>query len=241
MKLISFVSFKGGSGKTTALMAIASALVESGHRIALLEADENRPLAGWRERAVEIGTWDDGQCLLLPSDSEGALEESFARAEGAGCAYALADTAGGGSDLNTTIMVNSEVVIIPSALTTIDLDQALETFDFVRGLPFEGREAPARLLLTRFPQGGRLKSAEQANYAAIGAVPRFDARLSERGAFADLKATGLLHLYRDRLLAIPARRISAGHIKAALGEAHLLATEMLGLVDAEPVDIAVGG
>ena len=137
-------------------------------------------------------------------------------------------------------MVNSEVVIIPSALTTIDLDQALETFDFVSELPVD-QPPRARLLLTRFPQGGRLKSAEQANYAAIDAVPRFAARLNERGAFADLKATGLLHLYRDRLAAIPARRIASGHIKAALGEAHAVAGEILELIATEPAPVAVGG
>jgi cellulose biosynthesis protein BcsQ len=236
MRLVSFVSFKGGSGKTTALMAIASALVEDGHRIALLEADENRPLAGWRERALEIGTWDEEHCLLLPSDSETALERSFARAETAGCAYALADTAGGGSDLNTTLMVNSEAVIIPSALTTIDLDQALETFEFVDRLPIEDRAIPARLLLTRFPQG-RLKSAEQANLDAIGQMPQFAAHLNERGAFADLKATGLLHLYHRRLVSIPARRISAGHIKAAIGETHAVADEMIARMDAAPAPV----
>jgi cellulose biosynthesis protein BcsQ len=188
MRLVSFVSFKGGSGKTTALMAIASALVQSGQKIALLEADENRPLAGWRERAKEIGTWDDETCLLLPSDSDIALEQSFAAADAAGCAYALADAAGGGSDLNTTLMVNSEIVIIPSSLTTIDLDQALETFEFIDRLPID-QAISARLLLTRFPQN-RLKSAERSNLDAIAQIPQFAARMNERGAFADLKATG---------------------------------------------------
>jgi cellulose biosynthesis protein BcsQ len=220
-------------------MAIASALVERGHRIALLEADENRPLAGWRERAIEIGTWDEEGCLLLPSDSETALEQSFAHAEAAGCAYALADTAGGGSDLNTTLMVNSEVVIIPSALTTIDLDQALETFAFVDRLPIEDRAIPTRLLLTRFPQS-RLKSAEQSNLDAIAEVPRLARHLNERGAFADLKATGLLHRYHDRLVGIPARRISAGHIKAAIGEAHAVADELLALIAAPAAAMVEG-
>lgn len=236
MRLVSFVSFKGGSGKTTALMAIGSALVEKGHKVALLEADENRPLAGWRERAIEIGTWDEARCLLMPSDSERSLEQSFARAEDAGCAFALADTAGGGSDLNTTLMVNSEVVVVPSALTTIDLDQALETLEFVERLPVDD-PVRTRLLLTRFPQG-RLKSAEQANLDGIAAVPQFAAHLNERGAFADLKATGLLHRYHARLMAIPARRISAGHIKAAIGEAHGVAAEMLALMDAAPAPVA---
>ena len=56
----------------------------------------------------------------MPAGTERELERSFEAAERAGCDLALVDTAGGGSDLNTTVMVNSELVIIPTALTTID-------------------------------------------------------------------------------------------------------------------------
>ena len=48
MKLIAFTSFKGGSGKSTTLMAVASILAERGMKVACFEADDNEPLATWR-------------------------------------------------------------------------------------------------------------------------------------------------------------------------------------------------
>ena len=182
MKLISFVSFKGGAGKTTALMAIASLLLARGHRIALFEADENAPLARWKENAEAIGTWSE-RCSLSTCDTPDAVGRAHAAAEAAGRGFALADTAGGGSDLNTLLISNSDLVVIPTALSVLDLDEAITTLEFVtetlaRGI---GRPIPARLLFTRFPQG-RLKSTEQANLDAVRPLPRLKARLTERAA-----------------------------------------------------------
>ena len=230
MKLVSFVSFKGGAGKTTALMAVASALAERGQRFAILEADENYPLRDWQDDATDIGIWDAGACSIMPAGSERDLERSFEAAEQAGCDLALVDTAGGGSDLNTTVMVNSELVIIPTALTTIDLDAALETFDFAAQVyEAQGAETPTRLLVTRM-NTGRLALSERASLEVIAEVPQLETKLMSRNAFADLKSIGMLHLYHARLLAIPAKRIAAGHINAARIEARALADEILALI-----------
>lgn len=230
MKLISFVSFKGGAGKTTALMAIASMLLAKGHRVALFEADENAPLARWKENAEAIGTWSE-RCLLSTCDAPELVARAHAAAKTAGCAFALADTAGGGSDLNTLLLSNSELVVIPTALSVLDLDEALTTMEFVtetlaRGI---GRPIPARLLFTRFPQG-RLKSTEQANLEAVHPLPRFESRLTERAAFADLKITGPLVSYHQILAASPAKRLLANHMMAAIGEAREVTEELLDLV-----------
>jgi cellulose biosynthesis protein BcsQ len=66
MQLIAFASFKGGCGKTTTLMAMAAMLTARGRRIALFEADDNKPLALWRRRADARGQWD-ARCALCPA------------------------------------------------------------------------------------------------------------------------------------------------------------------------------
>lgn len=230
MKLISFVSFKGGAGKTTALMAIASILVAEGHRIALIEADENAPLERWKENAEAIRTWSD-RCLLATC---GTLEEAQAAidaAERAGCAFVLVDTAGGGSDLNTLLIANSHLVVIPTALTVLDLDEAIATIEFIteRVARNMDRPIPTRLLFTRFPQS-RLKSTEQANLEAVSPLPRFERYLTERAAFADLKITGPLLGYHAILAASPSKRLLANHMMAAVGEARDVTHELLELV-----------
>lgn len=215
-----------GAGKTTALMAVASCLVARGERVALFEADENAPLARWRQNAMTNETWSE-QVLLLPAASERDLERSYERADSEGCAYALADTAGGGSELNTIAMTNAESIVIPTGLSVIDLDEALSTLAFASDLFTQlNQPSPARMLFTRWPQG-KLKAAEEANISTIDGLPVFDAKLTERAAFADLKATGLLHAYRGHLAATPSRRLLARHIELAIAEAEALTDEIL--------------
>ena len=112
MKIVAFASFKGGSGKTTALMAACSSLVAQGVRVALFEADRNAPLSLWRERALAQQTWDES-CRIYPPDELASFEGSFEAAEKEGYDVALADTRGGASDLNDAILVNADLVVVP--------------------------------------------------------------------------------------------------------------------------------
>ena len=229
MKMISFVSFKGGAGKSTALMAVASALVSQGKRIALFEADENRPLRRWKENAKEIGTWDDDLCLVLSADSFEAMQSSFETAESANCDYILVDTAGGASELNSTIIANSDKAIIPTSLNMIDLDEALSTLVFVsvQVSKIKGSQIDTKLLLTKFPQSN-LKSSERLNLEAIEAMPQFRNRIQSRNAFASIKGLGLLHIHLENLNSNPKYRILSSHIRVALSESIELSNEIFG-------------
>lgn len=234
MHLVSFVSFKGGAGKTTALMAITSALVEMGRKVLLLEADENKPLQLWKEAAEERGTWSD-LVRIGSADSLDATQTAVEAAEADGFEFCLADTAGGGSDLNTMLIVNSDLVIVPSALTLLDIDAALSTMEFVTGGVSRSvnRKIPTRLLLSQFPQS-RLKSGEQESFAAIGKLPQFEHHLTDRAAFADLRGNGLLGEFHKLLNATPAKRLMAGHLVVAVGEARDITSEMLDILEGAP-------
>jgi chromosome partitioning protein len=47
MPVISFISTKGGAGKTTAAAILASVLADNGASVALLDIDPNQPLMKW--------------------------------------------------------------------------------------------------------------------------------------------------------------------------------------------------
>lgn len=234
MNLVSFISFKGGAGKTTALMAIASTLVEMGHKVLILEADENKPLQLWRDAAQERGTWSD-LVRISPADSLDAIQAAFEKAETDGFEFCFADTAGGGSDLNTMLIINSDLVIVPSTLSLLDIDGALSTMEFVVGEVSRsvGRKIPTRLLLGNFLFRS-LKSGEQESLAMISQVPQFKSRLTQRAAFADLRRAGLLGEYYKVLLANPAKKLLAGHLVVAVNEARDVTTEMLDMLIGAP-------
>ena len=79
---------------------------------------------------------------------------------------------------------------------------------------------------------GRLSAGERDGLEILKTLPIFEARLSSRRVFADLKGLGHLHLHHAALQQEPGKRIAAGHTGAALREAEALAAEMLDAMEA---------
>lgn len=229
MKLITFASFKGGAGKSTALMATAGSLAAQGKKLALFEADENEPLKAWRENGFEQGTWDEN-CRIFHATDLATFEKAYETAEIDGFDIALTDTQGGGSELNNTIILSSDLVVIPTALTQIDLDAALNSYEYVVEVFEENNgvaaDVPAAILLQRHPTG-RLSVAEKAALDVLQSLPQFEVKMHARNAFADIKAIGMLHLYTEKLAQNPMKRISSNHMRTAAAEAKALADDLL--------------
>lgn len=217
MKLITCCSFKGGAGKTTAFMALCSALAARGKTVALFEADENRPLTTWRENAIANGTWDE-RCAVFVADELTLLEEAYERAEARGFDYALADTHGGSSELNNTIIASSEFLLVPTMLTPLDIDEALTTYRYiVELLVAENLHAHTAILQQRVPVG-RTTTSQRAAVALLSDLPQFASPMYERDAFAAMKKRGMLHLTLEHMTGDPAMRLMRRNYETALGE-----------------------
>lgn len=57
MKVITIVQTKGGSGKTTTAMLLASAALDAGRCITLIDGDVNAQLGHWRD-SFELAAWE---------------------------------------------------------------------------------------------------------------------------------------------------------------------------------------
>ena len=237
MKLVTFASWKGGAGKSTALMAAACSLTAQGRRIALFEGDPNATLRRWRQNAVESNTWDD-RCEIYVSDEMRTFEASYDEAFKAGFEIVLVDTQGGATELNNTILANSAIVVIPTALTSFDIDSCLDTFDYVLELlKDEDEEIPIAVLLQRMPVG-QLTVGQKADLALLDGLPQFDARFHARDAFARLKTRGMLHKLHAQLADDPGKRVNARHVAVAMEEADSFVRDILGVLDGEAADAA---
>lgn len=51
MPVFATVSFKGGSGKSTMVLALASACADVGARVLIVDADPNAPIMRWSQMA----------------------------------------------------------------------------------------------------------------------------------------------------------------------------------------------
>lgn len=217
MKLITLCSFKGGAGKTTALMGLCSALAAEGKTVALFEADENRPLTRWHENATRRDTWDP-RCDVFVADELSLLEDAYERAEARNFDYALVDTQGGSSELNNTIIASSNFLLVPTMLTPLDVDEALATYRYIIELLLgENLAIPTAILRQRVPVG-RLTTSQRAVWEVLNSLPLTDMPLHERDAFAAMKERGMLHLSVRNASSEPTMRLSLRNLEVAMEE-----------------------
>lgn len=226
MKMITFASFKGGAGKTTAVMAVTSALADMGKRIALIDTDENIPLIDWCEAATKADTWSDN-VTVFASDDMRSFESAYEATSSQNYDYVIVDTRGGGSELNNTCLINTDLVIIPSALTTLDMTQGLTSFEHVIELhQAEGKNITTALLIQRVPVG-KLTISQKADLEALSELPCCETHLHSRDAFAALGKRGLLGRSIAKIKGDPMKRISANHMATAMDEARALTNDLL--------------
>ena len=229
MKIISFINFKGGAGKTTALSVVASALLSRGRNVALFVCDEIAPLGSWRANARARGTWDEA-CEIFPAGDLGLFERSAVAAETAGYEFALIDTQGGGSELNSMVVVSSSLAVIPTAITSYDIDASVLTVEFIVDL-LEREQLEetviVSLLVTKLPH--TLNKSREDDLTAIQDFPLFETKLRERDALTGMLQSGLLHLTLEQRRA--QSTFAATHFQSAMREADRLVDEVLEIVE----------
>lgn len=151
MRVISFVSQKGGSGKTTLCFSLGVAAREAGRKVFLLDLDRQASLRDWyadREaEEPEVDTVD------LPK-----LEEALGGLEKLGFDYVFIDTPGKDDPANSKAITLSDFCIIPCRPTPGDLKAIRPT---IANVDRVGK--PAAFVLTQTPpKGFRVNEAKTA-------------------------------------------------------------------------------
>jgi chromosome partitioning protein len=141
LKVISFISRKGGTGKTTNAINLATSLHQLGKKVILVETDTNYTLNTLRK--MEQFKSKDGKngFEIVGSQDENVAAELAAMKEKRGPDVAVVDSAGKTTDEGIKkLCLVSDIVIVPTSLTQNDL---LVTYQTVTDL------APARQLNPR--------------------------------------------------------------------------------------------
>jgi chromosome partitioning protein len=137
-KVISFISRKGGTGKTTNAINLATTLHQLGKRVILVETDANYTLNTLRK--MEVFKSQDGKngFEILGSNDSAVAGELTAIRESKKTDVVVVDSAGKTTDEGIKkLCLVSDIVIVPTSLTQNDL---LVTYQTVTDL------APARQL-----------------------------------------------------------------------------------------------
>ncbi|WP_159013335.1 ParA family partition ATPase [Acidisoma sp. S159] len=177
MKVLTFLSQKGGSGKTTLVVHAAVAAHEAGHRVVVIDTDPQKSAAGWSE-AREA---EEPQVIpVAPLE----LAEVLKAARADKMDFTIIDTAPHAAPEAARIARASDFVAIPVRPTAFDLAAAGSAAAIVKAA-----KVKAGFVLSACP----FRAPEIADTRAVLAeygLPVAPAEITDRRAFSRAIATG---------------------------------------------------
>lgn len=144
MSVITFANTKGGAGKTTAVLLLATELARSGHRVTVLDADPQLWISRWHELSGEIENLSVISHVTIAS-LEGHIRENKTNTD-----CFIIDLPGAKTPLLTMALGISDHVLIPVQGSAMDARGAAEVLDHIEFLNRRmGKEIAHSIVLTR--------------------------------------------------------------------------------------------
>lgn len=229
MPVITFANAKGGAGKTTAALILATELAAQGHRVTILDADPQRWITSWYEISGEVRNISVISEVSM-SSLQGHIRENRHSTD-----YFLIDLAGARNALVATAIGLSDHVFIPIQGCAMDAKGGAQILELLKQLDEKaGVRIRHSVVLTRMSSvvTTRAMVAIKAVLAERG-VAVLDTTIAERTAFRDIFDCG------GTLRTMDETRVS--NLDKARENARAFAAEVLRLVPARTAGLSVGG
>jgi chromosome partitioning protein len=215
MPVISFVSPKGGVGKTTAALLLAGELADSGGTVRIIDADPNQPIVDWarlsgRPEAISVVACRDEETIIDEID-RGIAEAKFT----------LVDLEGAATATVTFAIANSDFVIIPCKGSHLDATQAARAIKLVKQTARGTKtDIEFAILFSQIPTAMRSNNQRDITDQFTDAdVPVIPVMIHNREAYRAMFATGgTLRTMNDK---------GVGNMKAALDNSEAYANAVI--------------
>ena len=178
MPTIVFVSPKGGAGKTTAALVLASQLARA-TAVTVIDADPNHPIKTW------AGAADVPQTFRVVSDAdEENIIECIEEAASA-TPFVIVDLEGTAAKIVLLAISQADLVIVPTQGSQLDAEQASRALKVIRQQEKMSRRAvPFAVLLTRTSVAIRTRTMSHIHRGLTDAgIPMLKTELHEREAY----------------------------------------------------------
>ena len=177
MKVLAFLSQKGGAGKTTLAVHTAVAAHEAGVAVVLIDTDPQRSASVW-------GDARQGAAPIVATAGVSELERVLKAALGDGMALAIVDAAPHAAPEAAKIARAADLVVIPCRPTAFDLAAVEAAVRIVRAA-----NAKAVFVLSACPS--RAPEVAETREALRGyGLPVAPVEITDRRAFARAVASG---------------------------------------------------
>ncbi len=220
MPVIAVSNPKGGAGKSTTTLLLATYLAQGGASVCVLDADPNQPIMDWKVNGESKTT-----LKVIGGIKESNLMEVLDQQD---AQFVFIDLEGTASVLVSRSIAMADFVIIPVQASAVDVRQAGKAIRAVRDEEKVAqrsnplRSIPYRVLMTRTPAPGAPVSSVQRQLEAElveAKIPRFKTSLAERLAF---KA-----IFVERLTLAELGEHKVGNLGAAYDNLHDLVGELI--------------
>lgn len=189
--VIAFVSPKGGVGKTTATLTLASELLHQlDQPVTIIDADPNYPFKRW----AELGKKPD-KLKVIFDESEETILDNIDHARATSKAV-LVDLEGTKNMRVTYAISQADLVVIPVQGSILDANEAAEAIKLIkRAEKGFNKKIEFAILFTRMPAAILSKNfSDIARQFSSNQIPLLPSRLIEREAFKTMFSTGrILH------------------------------------------------
>jgi chromosome partitioning protein len=207
MPTVVFASPKGGVGKSTAAVLLATELTSHGGSVTMIDADPNKPLSQW---AALPGKPD--KLTVIDTATEETIIDTIEKAART-TQFVIVDLEGTASMTAGYAMSRADLVIIPAQGSHLDATEAVKAIKLVKGQEkaFQ-KKIPFSILFTRTSAAIRPRTLQsiEAEFA-LNKVPMFGVQIHEREAYKAVFAFGgtLADLDPSQVSNLPAARLNA--------------------------------
>lgn len=224
MPTIVFASPKGGAGKSTAAVILATELALKGAAVTILDADPNKPVSQWAARAG-----CPASLTVVADVGESSIIDDIERAS-QGAPFVVVDLEGTASMTVAYAISRADLVIIPTQGSQLDAAEAAKAVKLIKQQEKAfGKTIPYAILFTRTSAAIRPRTLQhiQAEFRRHG-VAAFQTQIHEREAYRALFSFG------GTLEALDSRHVS--NLGAAIVNARAFAGEVVAMLRAVGTD-----
>lgn len=231
MPTIVFVSPKGGAGKTTSALVLASQLARAA-KVTVVDADPNRPIATWATGPNK----PENLTVISDADEENILDKIEEAASQT--PFVIVDLEGTAAKIVVMAVSQADFVIVPCQGSQLDAEQAGRAFRVIQQQErmIQKRQPdyklPYSVLLTRTNPAIRTRTLAHIEKGLIDAgIPVFNTEMHEREAF---RAMFSFRQPLDRL-----NPSDVANLDKAVGNAEAFAQEVIAALRKTQVEASV--
>jgi chromosome partitioning protein len=186
LPIVAFANSKGGAGKSTSAVILATELALKGGAVTVLDADPNKPVSQWARREGR----PDNLSVVANISEKTIIDEIEAAAQKT--AFVIVDLEGTASMMVAYAISRADLVIIPMQGSQLDAAEAAKAIKLIKQQERAfNKEIPYSILFTRTSSAIRPRTLQhiQDEFRKHG-IRSFQTQIHEREAYRALFSFG---------------------------------------------------